>query len=425
MNAERRTGHSLLGRTARAVTVAAAAALGAVLPGCKGRTRLPAPTAPVADRPERQEFVSSGAKPRPAGPRRPEPHAEEERAKAIRRTADALRAECRRAAGGDWDRWERDTAPYRAALRAKLDALQPVGLTPRKIALPEEIYEPLEGKNGFPLFETDPRTSLNYLYDPAALEPFGKGRSVALGNRWLRRRGIDLIFVPVPSMTEVYVEHFLDPCPPDGVVGPHVRRMLLELLDEGVEVVDGLPLFRSRRDDGPEYLYHPADSHWGPRAMRIMAKELADRIARYRFGAEARAAAPVVMAAVGPYEAEPGDGWSPLNGQQRKRAEGARIKNLPHVTTPDGRRPPDDRDSPVLLVGHSYVEHFREQLIRELNLLIQTRWAAGRSTECFADFLREPEVLDQCRVVIWVSSDRYLPLFRALPPAVASEAASD
>jgi hypothetical protein len=47
---------------------------------------------------------------------------------------------------------------------------------------------------------------------------------------------------------------------------------------------------------------------------------------------------------------------------------------LPHVTLPDGQTPSDDPDSPVLVIGHSYVTHFRERLIKELNLLIRTHW---------------------------------------------------
>jgi hypothetical protein len=224
----------------------------------------------------------------------------------------------------------------------------------------------------------------------------------------------------------------LDPCPADGIIAPHVRRALLEMLEDGVEVVDGLSLFRPVRDPAPEYLYNTADSHWAPRAMTLMAKELADRIARYRFGAEARKAPPIVKTAPGPFSiqglrfpasVERQNGWPALTDRQKELAAAAQPTSLPHVTLPDGRVPPDDRESPVLVIGHSYVVHFRERLIKELNLLTHTRIGSAVTTESFADFLREPELLDHCRVVVWITTEHHLPYFKPLPAAI--EAAPD
>jgi hypothetical protein len=351
------------------------------------------------------------------------------RAEVIRHDADALRAECRRAAGGDWDRWQRDTAPYRAALKARVDALKAFE-RPRTI-IPETNCEPLEGRDGFPLFEPLPARHLRYLYEPSALDGFRRDRPVVAADRWLRRRGIDLVFVVVPRMTEVYAEHFLDPCPPDGVVAPHVRRTLLELLDDGVEVVDGYRLFRPAREPDPEYLYNTADPHWAPKAMALTAREVARRIARYRFGAEARSAAPIVSTTPGPYGIQGLGfavgvdiqlGWLALTERQRERAAAVQPTGLPHVVLPDGRTPPDDPDAPVLLLGHSYVPHFRERLVKELNLLVRTRWGPGQTTEGFADFQREPELLDGCRVLVWVTTEQHMSEFKPLPAAVAAEA---
>jgi hypothetical protein len=340
----------------------------------------------------------------------------------IRRDSEALRAECRRAAGGDWDKWQRDTAPYRAALKAKLDTLK-TKVQPHMI-LPECNCEVLEGKGGFPLFETAPTIHLRHLYDPASLDGFRRERPVAAAHRWLRQRGIDLIFVPVPKMTEVYADRILDPCPPDAVIAPRVRQALLELLEDGVEVVDGLPLFRAARDPDPEYLYNTADPHWAPRAMTLMARELAGRVARYRFGADARRESPIVQTSPGPFSivglgfasgVNIQLGWPALTERQRELAASVQPTTLPHVTLPDGQTPADDPASPVLVIGHSYVTNFRERLIKELNLLTRTRWAPGQTTEGFADFLREPELLDGCRVLVWITTTRHLIDFKPLP----------
>jgi hypothetical protein len=407
-------------RQARLATLAAALAT-CLVPSACGKRDVPA----VA-------VVGRTGGPRLAVSREPEPAAVQAREEVIRRDADAIRAQCLLAAGGDWDKWQRDTAPFRADLKAKLEALK--AFDPPPAALPECKYEPLEGRDGFPLFEVAPRESLHHLHAPEFWDRFRMERPVVAAHRWLREQGIDLIFVPLPKMTEVYPEHFLDPCPADGVIAPHVRRALLEMLEDGVEVVDGFSLFRPVRGDGPEYLYNTADSHWSSRGMRVMAKELAARMARYRFGAEARAAAPMFRTSPGPYSieglgfatgVEAQNGWLALNRRQQERARAVQATTLPHVTLTDGRVPPDDPESPVLVIGHSYVPNFRERLILELNLLTLNHWSPGQTTQSFADFLREPELIEGCKVVIWISTEPHLPLFRPLPEPVTAALQSE
>jgi hypothetical protein len=231
-------------------------------------------------------------------------------------------------------------------------------------------------------------------------------------------------------MTEVYIEHFLDPCPPDGIIAPHVRRTLLEMLDDDVEVVDAFPLFRAQHDTDREYLYNTADSHWAPRGMRLMANELAERIARYSFGARARSAAPVVKAEPGrfyipgaPIQGHVGEltgqyGWLALTPPQQELAAKAQTLTTLQVTMPDGRNPPDDPDSPIIVMGNSYVMRFREQFIKEVNLLVDSRWACGMTTQGFQEFVRDPKTLEHCRVVVWILTEQDLPGMRPLPEVV-------
>jgi hypothetical protein len=353
-------------------------------------------------------------------PRQPEPRAIQARATAIIQSATVIESEC---PGGDWQKWQRDTSPFRASLKAKIDALR--NYPPDRSDYPEGRYEALQGQPGFPLFEVGSREHLNYLYDPASLDEFRRARPVVAAQRWLHSKGIDLLFVPVPKMTEVYIEQFVDPCPPNGIIAPHVRNTLLELLKADVEVVDGWSLFRPLRDADSEYLYNTADTHWAPRGMRIMAKEIANRIERYKFGARARYALPLFITRPGHYllDGIPGGigsagGWQALSPAQVKIATAAQTMVLSEVTTQDGQPPEDDRASPVLLIGNSYVRKFREQLIKELNLLVQTRDAANLGTEAFADFLREPDLLAHTRVVVWITTEQHMTNFRRMPSPI-------
>ena len=139
--------------------------------------------------------------------------------------------------------------------------------------------------------------------------------------RWLEQKGIDLLFVPVRKMTEVYPESFTEHCPPDRIIAPQVRRIMLELLEEDVEVVDLLGPLLNECDSDAEPLYLPADPHWGPRAYGIAARLIADRLARHDFVARAKASPPTCEWAAGPYKAaDEGAAFPAMNPDQRRRA---------------------------------------------------------------------------------------------------------
>jgi hypothetical protein len=352
--------------------------------------------------------------------------AAERRAADIRHDADVLQDECRRAAGGDWQKWRADTAVYRDALKARIKAC--AGL--------DGVAHLLEGDNEFPLFVAHPTDGLRHVYDDTTLDGFLKCSPVLAARRWLAKRGIDLILVPVPEMAEVYVESFVQPCPADGIIAPHLRHALYELLQADVETVDVFSLLRSHRQPDPEYLYNTADFHWSPKAQRVTAAELARRIARYDFGARAQAARPIVRTSRGPYDIcadpvrlKPGelprmDSWHLLNARQKERAARVQTRYEDHVRTLDSREPDYDSPSRVMVIGNSFVVCFRGQLVRALNMRIRTNWMGCHTTEAFADFLREPEQLDGVRVVIWVTIERHLTKQNLMPPSIMSELAS-
>jgi hypothetical protein len=355
-------------------------------------------------------------------PRVPEPRAVEARAAVMRRDAAAIEAQCQKAAGGDWDKWQKDTEPYRAALKSRIDALR---VFPERLAdWPESRYEPLEGRNHFPLFEVLASQNLCCVYDPSSIDGFRHARQPVAAARWLRQQGIDLIFVHLPRKTEVYVEHFLDPCPADGIIAPHLRRALLELLNEDVEVVDGLSLFRGVRDTDEEYLYNTSTTHWGPRGMRIMAKEIAGRIERYTFGVRARYALPIMKTGAGPFVwggllgGIESSGWQALSDEQKKRALAVQTTTCSHVTMLDGRAPPNNPDSPVVLIGNCWADCFGDQLAKELNLLISSLTAPAQTTEAFGDFLRDPQRLKNCRLVVWLTTEQHMTASNVMPPPI-------
>jgi len=357
-------------------------------------------------------------------------YARDDRCFWIRQDKFAIEKECQAAAGGNWSQWQSDTKRYRDALQSAVQALP---LTGQKGMTPELDQQPLEGRNGFPLFELGPSEYLRHLYDPESIDKFVRDQPVSAAQRWLRARGIDLIFVPVPKMTEVYIEEFIDSCPADGIIAPHVRKAIHDMLDSDIEVLDCFPLLRRMRAPCPDYLYNAAETHWAPRGMRIVAKALADRIERYPFGRQARYALPITRSAVGPHIVDKvpggiieGGGWSKLTPEQQARAKPIQTTTEIQVLLSHGEMLRDDPESPVLVIGNSYAFGFVEQLVRELNLRVNRRVGGHQTTEPFDDMLREPELLKHTRVILWITTEQHMTRFRSMPlPIIAATKNAD
>lgn len=90
----------------------------------------------------------------------------------------------------------------------------------------------------------------------------------------LRTRGIDLVFVPVPTKPMISREGLGLGAPSEA---PEAwREALDELRKSKVEVLDLFPPLSEIERDGGAYLKQ--DTHWNPRAMEAAARAVADRI---------------------------------------------------------------------------------------------------------------------------------------------------
>jgi hypothetical protein len=338
------------------------------------------------------------------------------RSSAIRETMDVIRAECQRSASGDWDRWTAQLEPVRSDLVGKMRVAK--AYNPSAAGYFEARSPVLEGKDQFPLFESAPEHYLLHVVEPGALDLFRLARPVVAGDRWLERQGIDVLFVPVPKMTEVYPEYFTDHCPSNRIIAPQVRRSMLEMLEADVEVVDLWYAFQAERDKDPEPLYQPADPHWGPRAQAIAARVVAERLKRYDFVVKAQAAPSICEGPELPFAAaSAGATFQALTPEQRRRAE----QNQPHSSRipQKFRRPQFDDSALVACIGDSYNFGFMELLAREINLPIRALPAGGHTSDVFKDCIRNPVLLEGCKVVIWLVCNSSLKNPWPLPKGIA------
>ncbi|MFN7974870.1 MAG: hypothetical protein U0166_21375 [Acidobacteriota bacterium] len=98
----------------------------------------------------------------------------------------------------------------------------------------------------------------------------------------LKKRGTDLIVLPVPNAQMVYAHRLFPGMPADRDTWPAYTKGLLELCDHDVEVLDVLDAFRAH--DGEEPLMMRYDNHWATTGREIAASLLAARLKRYAFG---------------------------------------------------------------------------------------------------------------------------------------------
>ena len=333
---------------------------------------------------------------------------------AIRATIKGIEDECQRYAQGDWSRWYAQRADFRADLKGEIDA----------------------AKARMPLFKTDPTTRTPllradrhppifdwpdnaYYLVPDATGKWVSGRP-SLGamirvSKWLRARGVDLIVVPVPRVAEIYGDTMVTRTPSDRILAPHMRRLVLELSQADVEVVDLLPALLKNRDTDPEALYLYADGHWSDRAQRLAAQELAKRLNRYTFVRKALMQKPL-------YRRVPttlpilGSVYVHLNAQDKSLMKDILAATpITKVTSLVGEPFEEPTDSPVVVIGDSFTHVFQLAITKgsgidallssEINIPISNVSSAGATTGPVKEFLRRPELISNRKVVIWIENN--------------------
>lgn len=339
------------------------------------------------------------------------PAREGDRAASMARTAAAITQECRRAAGGDWERWIGQLRPFRDDLAALIGRAE---RQPRPTVAGVAVPALLEARGRRPLFEVDPRWQARYLFAPDSLARWQSEDPVTKVARWLAARNVDLIFVPVPKMTEVYARRVVGRVPPDGIVAPQMRRLILDLLRKDVEVIDLLPAFLSAPNRDADPLYYVADPHWSLRGKSIAAKLIAERLGAYEFARQA-AAKPRAFVLKAAVKTIHGAAWDAMTQSQRARVSTATAERGVTVA-PAAAGGPVTADSPVLFIGDSYNDGLVELVAAAINMPVSSLANGAQTTGGIAALVRDPVLLEKRRVVVWVNCTLALQMDWPLPP---------
>jgi hypothetical protein len=312
--------------------------------------------------------------------------------------------------GGSWNHWAAEVAPLAQLMRRKLKAI-PAGA------------KATAGSDGFLFFGQ----SLAYA-SGGDLERQRRGRNpvpvIAQFRDLLAERGVDLLFVPIPTKEEIFPdkigisedERRIGSGFVGKVVNPFERKFLLDLGQKGIEVVDLLPVFlRARQDAG--VLYQAQDTHWTNRGLALAARALGDRIKSYPWYKDLVAHRKTYKTRQASFSRH-GDLHSRLPEADKARYQPENLVG-DQVVTENGALYEDDPDSPIVVLGDSFTgvyqlmdcEHagVSAHLAKEIGTPVDLVMSYGGGPNVRQKLLRRGlRELGTKKLVIWIMTARDL-----------------
>lgn len=230
----------------------------------------------------------------------------------------------------------------------------------------------------------------------------------------LAARGIDLILVPFPSQEQITALRFLDERPDDGILDPSREELRMHVLEAGLEVVDLRPWLERAAERATHVYYDAEDGHPADGAIQAAARAVAERLRRYTF----RPNYPRVQLRTVHYAIPRRYERFPPHAYEEGAYAATSVLDL------EGRPlPTRDPDSPLLVVGDSFVQvprnygvpgaDFLAQLAKETGVLARRFDVGDGGPQMLRHLAREGrELFEGCRVCVFVF--RELNLFRHL-----------
>jgi hypothetical protein len=256
----------------------------------------------------------------------------------------------------------------------------------------------IAGREGWLFYRPDVR----YLVEPAggAEDPVA---AIAGFRDQLKRRGIELIVLPVPGKPSIHPEKLTRRA--EGGVRSPTMDTIRRLRTAGIEVVDLFELFGPR---GGEPYYLRRDTHWSGRAARLAGETVARRILELGW------------ASAGDVEYKLRELRVPRKSDIARMiglvdVEEVLCEQIVRAGTGEPYR--DDPNSPVLVLGDSFLRMYQTDepraagfiahLARELRFPVASIVNdGGASTLVRQELSRRPELLSGKRVVVWEFVER-------------------
>jgi hypothetical protein len=320
----------------------------------------------------------------------------------------AIDAERQAFGGGDWRQWVGKLATFREDARTFAAQEPPAVLG---LIAPDSSL----------VF----RREIEYLLAPDWDAPGARQSpvpAITAFKDYLAARGIDFLFVPIPTKLDIYPERLSAHADslPGGIAQPYLRKLIRDLAEARVETVDLLDPFlkiKGGSEAGKRQLYQRQDTHWSTVGLEAAAQIVSDRLKLYSWSdsifADRREyrVRDTLFENLGDIQARLSDSKKALVGPESLLGR--------QVLERDGRLYEDTDSAAVLVLGDSYTgvyqtvgcrnagvtAHMAKNLGGPMDLIMG--WGGGPEAPSKLK-KRGEEYLDGKRVVVWMMSARDL-----------------
>jgi len=188
----------------------------------------------------------------------------------------------------------------------------------------------------------------------------------------LKKRGIDLLLMPVPPKAAIYPEKILPDVDLHGeTAAPYLARFYDELRKREIDVVDLSPIFLQNRANEHGPVFCKTDTHWSGVGCVLAAQTIKDKIH------EKLTAQPQKNYAAEWKEITIKGDLGDLAGANIKKPEPEKIAIRTISDKETGAAINPDPNSPLLIIGDSHTLVFHDFLAEKSGLLDQIAYETG------------------------------------------------
>ena len=188
----------------------------------------------------------------------------------------------------------------------------------------------------------------------------------------LKKRGIDLLLMPVPPKAAIYPEKILPDVDLHGqTAAPYLAGFYDELRKRGVDVVDLAPVFLQNHANEHGPVFCKTDTHWSGLGCVLAAQTIKDKIH------EKLAVQPQKNYAAEWKEVTIKGDLGDLAGANIKKPEPEKIAIRTISDKETGAAINPDPNSPLLIIGDSHTLVFHDFLAEKSGLLDQIAYETG------------------------------------------------
>jgi SGNH hydrolase-like domain, acetyltransferase AlgX len=232
----------------------------------------------------------------------------------------------------------------------------------------------------------------------------------------LKRRGIDLLLMPVPPKAAIYPEKILPDVDLHGeTAAPFLARFYDELRKREIAVVDLAPVFVQNRASEHGPVFCKTDSHWSGLGCVLAAQTIKDKIR------EKLAGQPQKNYAADWKEITIKGDLGDLAGANAKKPEPEKIAVRTISDKETGAAINPDPKSPLLIIGDSHTLVFHDFLAEKSGLLDQLAYETGFAPDLigtrgsgatsvrvslYRRARKDPDYLAKKKVIVWCFAAR-------------------